>query len=78
MNSLLCWSLTLLMFIQTLYSLQPAGRYICDVGNFFSGLAKSPHVRASIVLNIEWVEFLFQNCEILHSVWGLYDKNSAS
>ena len=29
---------------------------------------------ASIVLNIEWVQFLLQNCEILHSVLGLYDK----
>ena len=57
------------MFIQTLHSSQPAGR-IGDFGNFFSGFAKS--------LNIEWVQFVFQNCEILRSVRGLHDKNSAS
>ena len=33
--------------------------------------------RASIVLNIEWVQFVLQNCEILQSVRGLYDKSSA-
>ena len=34
---------------------------------------------ASIVLNIEWVQFVLQNCEKLHSVRGLCDKkNSAS
>ena len=34
---------------------------------------------ASIVLNTEWVQFVLQNCEKLHSVWGLSDKkNSAS
>ena len=31
-----------------------------------------------MVLNIEWVEFFLKNCEILHFVWDLYDKNSAS
>ena len=31
-----------------------------------------------MVLNIEWVQSIFQNCEILHPVRGLYDKNSAS
>ena len=35
-------------------------------------------MRASIVLNIERVQFVLQNCEILHSVQGPYDKNSAS
>ena len=51
-NSLLCWSVTLLMFIQTLHSLQLAGRYIGDFGNFFSGFAKSPRVlRSSWILN---------------------------
>ena len=33
--------------------------------------------RASIVLNIEWVQFALQNCEKLHSVRGLYDKKAA-
>ena len=48
-----------------------------DFGIFFyDGLAKP--TRASIVLNIEWVPFVLQNCEILHPVRGLYDKNSAS
>ena len=51
-NSLLCWSVTLLMFIQTLHSLQLAGRYIGDFRNFFSGFAKSPRVlRSSWILN---------------------------
>ena len=30
--------------------------------------------RASIVLNIEWVQFVLQNCEKLHFVRCLYDK----
>ena len=51
-NSFLCCSVTLLMFIQTLHSLQLAGRYIGDFGNFFSGFAKSPRVlRSSWILN---------------------------
>ena len=51
-NSLLCWSVTLLMFIQTFHSLQLAGRYIGDFGHFFSGFAKSPRVlRSSWILN---------------------------
>ena len=29
-------------------------------------------------LNIEWVQFVLKNCEILHFVWGLHDKNNAS
>ena len=45
---------------------------------FFNCLAKSPRVLRSIALNIEWVHFVLQNCEILHSAWGLYDKNSPS
>ena len=36
------------------------------------------NARASIVLNIEWVQFVLKNCAKLHSVRGLYDKNSAS
>ena len=35
-------------------------------------------MRASIVLNIEWVQFLLQNSEILDYVRGRYDKNSTS
>ena len=51
-NSLSCWSVTLLMFIQTLHTLLPAGRYIGDFGNFFSGFSKSPSVpRSSWILN---------------------------
>ena len=34
--------------------------------------------RTSIVLNIEWVQFVLQNCKILLSAQGLYDKNSAA
>ena len=55
---------------------EPAGR-IADFGNFLNGFAKSPRVLRA-VLNIEWVKFVLKNCEILHFVWGLYDKNSAS
>ena len=51
-NSLLCWSVILLMVIQTLHSLQLAGRYIGDFGHFFSGFAKSLRVlRSSWILN---------------------------
>ena len=32
------------------------------------------NARASIVLNIEWVQFVLKNCAKLHSVRGLYDK----
>ena len=55
---------------------EPAGR-IGDFGNFLNGFAKSPSVLRT-VLNIEWVQFVLKNCEILHFVWDLYDKNSAS
>ena len=47
-----------------------AGR-ISDFGNFLKRFAKSPQL---IVLNIDWVQFVLKNCEILHSVRGLYDK----
>ena len=70
------------MFIQTrpqlaLQKWKPAG-HIGDFGIFFNRLAESPGVLRSIVLNIEWVHFVLQNCEILHSALGLYDKNSPS
>ena len=55
---------------------EPDGR-IADFGNFFNGLAEKP-TRTSIVLNIEWVPFVLQNCEMLLSIQDLYDKNSAS
>ena len=55
---------------------EPDGRK-ADFGNFFNGLAEKP-TRTSIVLNIEWVPFVLQNCEILLSIQDLYDKNSAS
>ena len=81
------WSVTLLMFIQTLSShckfgasqkWEPAGR-IRDFGIFFfNGFAKSPRLPASIVLNIKLVQFVLQNCELLPSVRVLYDKNSTS
>ena len=52
----------------TLQKWESAGR-IGDFGNFLNGLAKSPRV-----LRSSWiVQF-----EILHSVRGLYDKNSPS
>ena len=49
-----------------------------DFGDAFNCLAKSPRVLRSIVLNIELVHFLLQNCAILHSARGLYDKSSLS
>ena len=76
-NSLLYWSVTLLMFIQTLHSLQLAGRYIGDFGNFLTVSLKA-HASFDRPEYIGWVQIIFHNCEILHSVWGLYDKNSAS
>ena len=75
------------MFIQTPYYLshcckfgacqkgEPAGRILGDFGNFLNGFAKSPPM---IVLNIEWVQFVLNNCEMLHSFRGLYDKYSDS
>ena len=70
-NSSFCWSVTLLMFIQTLYHSSHwkfgAGR-IGNFGNILNGFAKSPRL---IVLNIDWVQFVLKNCEILHvsEVW---------
>ena len=65
-NSLLCWSVTLLMFIQTSNSShckfgacqkwEPAGR-IGDFGNFLNGFAKSQRL---IVLNIDWVQLFWK------------------
>ena len=42
-----------------------------DFGNVLNGFAKSPRL---IVLNIDKVQFFLKNCEIPHSVRGLYDK----
>ena len=47
------------MFIQTLDSLQLAGRYIGNFGNFFSGFSKSP-TRASIVLKLNECNLYFK------------------
>ena len=47
-----------------------AGR-LGDFGNFLNGFVKSPQL---IFLNIDWVQFVSKNCEILHSVRDLYDK----
>ena len=44
---------------------------IGEFGNVLNGFAKSPQL---IVLNIDWVQFVLKNCEILHSVRSLYDK----
>ena len=48
---------------------ESAGR-VGDFGNFLNGFTKSPRL---IVLNIDWVQFVLKNCEVLHSVRGLYD-----
>ena len=70
------WSVTLLMFTENLALVKSENR-IGDFGNFLNGFAKSPRVRR-MVLTIEWRQFVLKNCEILHFVWGLYYKNSAS
>ena len=77
-NSLFCWSVTLLLFIQTLYhsshwkfgacqKWELAG-HIGNFGNVLNGFAIG---RRLIVLNIDWVRFVLKNCEILHlsEVW---------
>ena len=79
-NSLSRWSLTLLKFLRKFgacQKLEPAGR-VGDFGNFLNGFANWKSTRASMVLNIEWMEFVLKNCKILHFVRGLYDKNRAS
>ena len=48
---------------------EPAGR-IVDFRNFLNGFAKIP----CVLLNIEWMQFVLKNCEVLHSVRGLYEK----
>ena len=48
---------------------EPAGR-MGDFGTFLNGFAKSPRL---IVLKIDRLQFVLTNCEILHSVRGLYD-----
>ena len=48
------------MFIQTLDSLQLAGRYIGDFGNFFSGFSKSPRVLQLIVLKLNECNLYFK------------------
>ena len=48
-----------------------AARINIDFGNFLNGFAKS---QGLIVLNIDWVQLVLKNCEILHSVRGLYDN----
>ena len=39
-------------------------------------ICRAKEARASIAMNIEWVQFALQNCENfkLHSVRGMYDK----
>ena len=67
------------MFTENLALVKSENRLgrIGDFGNFLNGFAKSSRVLRT-VLNIEWVQFVLKNCEILHFIWGLYDKNSAS
>ena len=54
---------------------EPAGR-IGDFEIFFNDFAKSPRVLPSSWIFNEW-NLYCKNCEILQSVRGLYDKNSA-
>ena len=41
-------------------------------------ICRAKEARASIAMNIEWVQFALQNCENfkLHSVRGMYDKKT--
>ena len=79
--SLLCWSLTLLCSFKhslqlALQKWEPAGR-ICDFGNFFNGLAKSPNAcfdRPEYWMSAICVAKLWNT----PSLRGLYDKNSTS
>ena len=74
-NSLLCWSVTLLNFIQTLDHTdsshyrnenQLAVWVILEIfWNFWT---------VWLVLNIDWVQFVLKNSEIPHSIRTLYDK----
>ena len=61
-DSLLCWSVTLLIFIQTLHSLQPAGR----------------SVHACFDRPEYWMSAVYISKLWMHSFRGLYDKNSSS
>ena len=74
-NSLLCWSVTLLMFSANLALVKSENRLavlILILEIFWTvSLLKS---QGLIVLNIDWVHFVMKNCETLHSVRGLYDK----
>ena len=71
----LCWSVTLLMFSANLALVKSENRLavlilILEI-IWTVSLLKS---QGLIVLNIDWVPFVMKNCEILHSVRGLYDK----
>ena len=80
LNSSLYWSVTLLMFIQKLITARTANLALVKSENrlavywvileIFWSFVKSPRL---IVLNIKWVQFVLNNCEILHSVRGFYD-----
>ena len=73
-NSILkCWSNTRPQ-LGASKKWEPAGR-IGDFGNFLNGFSKGLRL---IVLNIDWVQFVLNNCEKLHSVRGLYDKKTST
>ena len=61
------------MFSESLALVKSENRLalLIDFGNFLNGSAK---FQGLIVLNIDWVQFVLKNCEILHSVRGLYDN----
>ena len=79
MNSLLCWSVTLLMLIQTPYYLshcckfgacqkgEPAGRILDDFGNFLKGFEKT-HDWSSWILNECNLSWIIVRCRILSEV----------
>ena len=72
--------LIVLMFIQTLDTARTANLSKVRTGwqyrwfwKCFERFAKSPRF---VVLNFDWVQFVLKNCEILHSVRGLYAKQN--
>ena len=66
-NSLLCWSVTVLIFIQTLQSLQLAGRYLGDFGNFFS--AHACFDRPEYWMSAIYISKLWNSAFCQRSVW---------
>ena len=61
------------MFSESLALVKSENRLalLIDFRNFLNGSAK---FQGFIVLNVDLMLFVLKNCEILHSVRGLYDN----